>query len=486
MKIGKGVPGADSGKEPVYDKKLISIAFGGSLYWASSILLLTSWRSPAAAGDPFPFYAGFTHFALGLVLCLLLGCSRAFRERRFQVLLGAGGIASTAVVLVLGALPGLPDDAAATVGIAATALYHACYVLFWGLNFAVLDKKDAEKTVFLTMLAAFAIYLSCCWIPVGENGFLAAGAMKALSLIPFFSGSYDLPVADRPVQAGQLPMLVPFFLSRAFFGLALGVLFCLSEKAEAVPRLSPVLLAAAAALVLYAVRAARAPGPAGTVLRVTPLVILGFVALPFLGSGFGFGSGSTVLVSSAAVWLSWIVLSSVQVSDLKERIGIDEVRLPFAEKAAVMLSLAVGYMAATFVPGLLGDGAAAAFETLSPAVLGYLSILVSSYVFSDLIDTKERQRLVDRALALSETKMKRIYEDVSREYHLTEREREVLVLMAQGRTRPYIREALCVSEGTVRSHANHIYQKIGIHSREELIDLIEKKKESFNQEKPSL
>ncbi len=62
---------------------------------------------------------------------------------------------------------------------------------------------------------------------------------------------------------------------------------------------------------------------------------------------------------------------------------------------------------------------------------------------------------------------------VAREGGLTEREAEVLVYLARGRTKAYIAEALFVTENTVRSHVRNIYSKLGIHTRQQLIDLVE-------------
>ncbi|MFR3452445.1 MAG: helix-turn-helix transcriptional regulator [Collinsella sp.] len=42
-----------------------------------------------------------------------------------------------------------------------------------------------------------------------------------------------------------------------------------------------------------------------------------------------------------------------------------------------------------------------------------------------------------------------------------------------GLKRPYIAEKLVISESTVKSHLQHIYTKCGVHSRQELISLVE-------------
>ncbi len=62
---------------------------------------------------------------------------------------------------------------------------------------------------------------------------------------------------------------------------------------------------------------------------------------------------------------------------------------------------------------------------------------------------------------------------VASEFGLSAREREVLAFLARGRTQPYIREALLLSKNTVSSHVQHIYAKLGVHSKQELIDLVE-------------
>lgn len=57
-------------------------------------------------------------------------------------------------------------------------------------------------------------------------------------------------------------------------------------------------------------------------------------------------------------------------------------------------------------------------------------------------------------------------------YKLTGREVQVLMLLAEGRNEPYIAELLTVSRATVKTHIQHIYQKISVSSRQELLDLL--------------
>jgi DNA-binding NarL/FixJ family response regulator len=52
-------------------------------------------------------------------------------------------------------------------------------------------------------------------------------------------------------------------------------------------------------------------------------------------------------------------------------------------------------------------------------------------------------------------------------YALTEREREVMALIAKGRANKLIAEELFISEKTVKNHIRNIYEKLGAGSRAE-------------------
>lgn len=62
---------------------------------------------------------------------------------------------------------------------------------------------------------------------------------------------------------------------------------------------------------------------------------------------------------------------------------------------------------------------------------------------------------------------------VAKLFLLSARETEVLYLLAKGRSMNHIMEDLVISEGTAKTHINHVYKKLGVHSRHELLDLIE-------------
>lgn len=55
---------------------------------------------------------------------------------------------------------------------------------------------------------------------------------------------------------------------------------------------------------------------------------------------------------------------------------------------------------------------------------------------------------------------------------LTEREAEILMMYASGRSAVYIAEELYLSNYTVKTHLRRCYAKLGIHSRQELLDMV--------------
>jgi DNA-binding CsgD family transcriptional regulator len=60
---------------------------------------------------------------------------------------------------------------------------------------------------------------------------------------------------------------------------------------------------------------------------------------------------------------------------------------------------------------------------------------------------------------------------IASDRHLTKRETEVLCILARGNSIAHVKEELFISEGTAITHRRHIYRKLGVHSRQELINL---------------
>lgn len=84
----------------------------------------------------------------------------------------------------------------------------------------------------------------------------------------------------------------------------------------------------------------------------------------------------------------------------------------------------------------------------------------------------------DGAAALDEDdeekgSFRRRCDELSEQYLLSTREKEVFLILAKGHNATFIQEQLCVSKSTAKTHINHIYKKMDIHTQQELLKMVE-------------
>lgn len=111
-------------------------------------------------------------------------------------------------------------------------------------------------------------------------------------------------------------------------------------------------------------------------------------------------------------------------------------------------------------------------EVFACALLGGVLVMLASLAFGaqdlvfavNLLPTDKKRRFTDKCLA------------VAARCGLSERETEIMTLFAKGRNLAYIQDQLCLSKSTVSTHRQHIYQKLDVHSSQEMIDLIQNEK----------
>ena len=89
----------------------------------------------------------------------------------------------------------------------------------------------------------------------------------------------------------------------------------------------------------------------------------------------------------------------------------------------------------------------------------WLKTLVNSNPFVETAALSEADPRKERAL------------DIAARHGLTSREQDILLLLSQGHSAARIGELLYISAATVQTHTKHIYAKLGVHSRQEIIDL---------------
>ena len=88
-------------------------------------------------------------------------------------------------------------------------------------------------------------------------------------------------------------------------------------------------------------------------------------------------------------------------------------------------------------------------------------------------DAKEDERVRESANPVErmESAIATWAEGAALTYELTPREKEILPLVVRGLDTPTIAQTLGVSDNTVRTHNRSVYAKMGVHSRQEIIEL---------------
>ena len=64
--------------------------------------------------------------------------------------------------------------------------------------------------------------------------------------------------------------------------------------------------------------------------------------------------------------------------------------------------------------------------------------------------------------------------DLATKHYLTTREKEIAILIVNGKSQIMIADELCISVETVKTHIKNLYGKVGIHKKHELFEIIKK------------
>jgi len=197
-------------------------------------------------------------------------------------------------------------------------------------------------------------------------------------------------------------------------------------------------------------------------LWVLPILIIG---LAVLASGVADVAAIAASCGFAVVFTSdclfWIIFSDVSHKGMCspfEAFGLN--------RGCIQMGCFIGSLIGLQV---LASGASSLIASL-------MFICVCSVVFPLVVGQQNSlQRIVvsESAKTLVEEKNNELMKELVRTYKLSPREADVLDLLRKGRTVPYIRDALYISKSTIETHIKHIYTKMGVHSKQELIDLVE-------------
>ena len=142
--------------------------------------------------------------------------------------------------------------------------------------------------------------------------------------------------------------------------------------------------------------------------------------------------------------------------------------------AARFFGVVYGCWSLGSLAGALSSSALVAHLTVENAGLVALPVaLAVAVAYTTVFAERDANHLVQIVPYKRRSPFKERCLAVARAGGLTPRETEIAILIAQGRDSAHIEQKLYLARSTVQTHRTHIYQKLDIHSRQELLDAIE-------------
>lgn len=450
------------------------LAFVGLGFWQAwwMVAMCTDSLLPDPSENPFPVSLTVLLLALSCLgyLVVVLG-----REAGLERMLGPKGIlATTAVLSIAGSLGmgivahtellGVLDGLLFALAAIAFSLGNAILLITWGSLWSTLATGYVGRLLCASYTAAFALFFTVQALPLGI-AIAVSAFLPAASLAGYLSARKAprrKPLKRTVPPWRELPVgkaIAALVLANFVWGVSQKYLYG-STGGDAAGL--AFLFGAVCLLAFTAFMFIASPSDeAAALLRpIVPALICGMALMQvfppedvFLGEG---------IMIYGAYCLDMLIM--LVASDIAFRMNGSVVRIfgiaLFAARAGSLLGTVAGEWCIVFEPSLT---AVAMICIVALVVAGMLLFPQSE------LERFYRVQALPAADALFEAKCEAIAET----YGLTEREHEVLGLLARGRSAPYIGQELCIALGTAKNHISSIYRKIGVSDRQSLHNVIE-------------
>lgn len=204
-----------------------------------------------------------------------------------------------------------------------------------------------------------------------------------------------------------------------------------------------------------------------------PIMTIGVSFFVFENAG-ALNVGSFIFLIGRQLFVATI---SALIVYMVRYLGSDCYLLTFGTVVGAMTGVFIGSVLSQMFGILSSDG------FIPPAFLLYLVLglmFVAIYLMSaSNIKTRWGMITIDDSDESSELTFEQISLMLAEKWGLTKRESEIVGLLIKGRDGQAIAERLFISEGTVKVHVRNIYKKMDIHSKQDLIDIVETSERSF-------
>lgn len=206
-----------------------------------------------------------------------------------------------------------------------------------------------------------------------------------------------------------------------------------------------------------------------------PLMVAGLLLLAWLHTG---SMVATLLTNASNIGFELFIL--ITMAEICFKYRIDGVWMFSIIQASAIAASTVGwFIGRAFVEGSpVGSAEANAVVAIvvvalvAASVLFFNDRLVSKTFGTEPVHKGEGEPSGAATMTYYEELVWRCTR-VARRYGLTQREQEVVELLAQGMSTARIEEALCVSNSTAKTHLRHIYEKMNVHSRDDVRKIVE-------------
>lgn len=141
--------------------------------------------------------------------------------------------------------------------------------------------------------------------------------------------------------------------------------------------------------------------------------------------------------------------------------------------ASVTLRDLISPSLAAILPLYAATVTACCFILVTVTIVFITFVLVKQILQNHTLSTASTITSGVSAESIKEPDVEMAVAALSDRYGLTKKESETCILLAKGYTMQSVADNLCVSLNTVRSHSRAIYSKIGIHTKQELIEVVE-------------
>lgn len=467
MTASAGASAGESRRALLKGARCYVAAYGCARAWAT-LTFTGPWRFPAPGFDPHVTF-DVSYIAVSLIVALLFRRLIPLNEQRWlrRLVLGCMVGASVGCIAVA-----LAPGAAAPLAAAASLIAGLGYGLFLLLAAEVLCSFSLLR-IFLFMTGAMLLGVGLAFLCQGMAGPQLSVALVALPLLAmaYLRRAYEgIPLVERPrrtVPRFSYPWKL--FALYALYAFAYGLRAnLLVEGAGTHSSISTALVTGVLFLSAYYFAGRFNIGA----LYRSPvlLMVCGFLLIPMEGLFGAAASSYLIAVSYSLMGL----LVTFLLYDISKRMGVAIVAF-MACKNAEQFFVQAG-SAATDALGM--SGLPADTQSLVVAILVCVLILGATLVlFSERelsskwgVDILATGGLVERSE--EEERREERCRELVETYHLSPREEEVLLLLAEGKTGRVIQQELFIAEGTFKAHTRHIYEKMSINTRKELFDLL--------------